>query len=101
MATFKPYNYDQMIMIPIALKDQLEPGTLEYAIHELVENNIDSSIFEKRFQNDDTGAPAFDPKIMLKIILFAYSRGIIGSRPIERACRENIIFIALQKSNLV
>ncbi|MBD3383467.1 IS1182 family transposase, partial [candidate division KSB1 bacterium] len=95
MAKFKPYNYDQMIMIPIALKDQLEPGTLEYAIHELVENKIDSSIFEKRFQNDDTGAPAFNPKIMLKIILFAYSRGIIGSRPIERACQENIIFIAL------
>ncbi len=95
MAKFKPYNYDQMVMIPITLKEQLEPGTLEYAIHQLVETKIDLSVFEDRFKNDDTGCPAFDPKILLKIILFAYSRGIIGSRPIERACRENIIFMAM------
>ncbi len=95
MAKFKPYNYDQMVMIPITLKEQLEPGTLEYAIHELVEQKIDLSVFENRFKNDDTGASAFDPKILLQIVLFAYSRGIIGSRPIERACRENIIFMAL------
>ena len=95
MAKYKPYNYDQMVMIPITLKDQLEPGTLEYAIHELVEKKIDLSVFEDRFQNDDTGAPAFNPKILLKVVLFAYSRGIIGSRPIERACGENIIFMAL------
>lgn len=95
MAKYKPYDYDQMVMIPINLKDQLEPGTLEYAIHELVEKKIDSSIFEERFQNDETGAPAFSPKILLKIVLFAYSRGIIGSRPIERACHENILFMAL------
>ncbi|MFQ5486487.1 MAG: IS1182 family transposase, partial [Desulfobacterales bacterium] len=66
-----------------------------YAIHDLVDNKIDTSVFEQRYQNDDTGAPAFDPKIMLKIVLFAYSRSIIGSRPIERACRENITFMAL------
>jgi len=95
MAKFKPYNYEQMVMIPITLRDQLEPGTLEYAIYDLVERRIDLLVFENRFNNDDTGAPAFDPKILLKIILFAYSRGIIGSRPIERACRENIIFMAL------
>lgn len=95
MAKFKPYNYDQMVMIPITLKEQLEPGTLEYAIHELVETRIDTAIFDERYRNDDTGAPAFDPKILLKIVLFAYSRGIIGSRPIERACRENIVFMAL------
>ncbi len=95
MAKFKPYDYDQMVMIPITLKEQLEPGTIEYTIHELIEQEIDLSIFEDRFKNDDSGAPAFDPKILLKIILFAYSRCMVGSRPIERACRENIIFMAL------
>jgi transposase len=107
MAKYKPYNYDQMVMLPlrgrrpINLKEQLEPGTLEYAIHELVEKKIDTSlryrrsIFEERFQKDETGAPAFSPKILLKIILFAYSRGMTGSRPIERACHENVLFMAL------
>lgn len=84
-----------MVLIPITLKEQLEPGTLEHTFHELVEKKIDLSVFENRFNNNATGAPAFDPKILLKVVLFAYSRGIIGSRPIERACRENIIFMAL------
>ncbi|BCL62048.1 hypothetical protein DGMP_27410 [Desulfomarina profundi] len=44
---------------------------------------------------DDSGAPAYDPKILLKTILFAYSRGITSSRKIERACRENVVFMAM------
>jgi transposase len=52
-------------------------------------------VFEDRYQNDETGATAFNPKVLLKVILFAYSRGMISSRQIERACAENIIFMAL------
>jgi len=95
MAKFKPYNYDQLVMLPISLEDQLEPGTLEYTINVLVENRIDLSVFEDRYQNDETGATAFNPKVLLKVILFAYSRGMISSRQIERACGENILFMAL------
>ena len=95
MAKFKPYNYDQLVMLPISLEDQLEPGTLEYTINTLVEKHIDLSVFENRYQNDETGATAFNPKVLLKVILFAYSRGMISSRQIERACSENIIFMAL------
>ena len=95
MARYKPYKYDQMVMIPVSLQEQLEPGTLEHTIHELVEQHIDMSVFEARYQNDHTGAKAIDPRVLLKVILFAYSRGIISSRQIERACRENILFMAL------
>lgn len=95
MARYKPYQYDQIRMIPISLQDQLEPGSLEYTIHELVENHIELSVFETRYQNDSNGARAIHPKLLLKVILFAYSRGIISSRQIERACRENILFMAL------
>ena len=95
MPRYKAYDYDQLVMIPISLEDQLEPGTLEYTINELVENKLDLSVFEGRYQNDDTGATAINPKILLKVILFAYSRGMISSRQIERACGENILFMAL------
>jgi transposase len=95
MAKYKSYNYDQLVMIPISLEDQLEPGTLEYTINELVEKNIDLTVFEGRYQNDETGATAINPKVLIKVILFAYSRGMISSRQIERACGENILFMAL------
>jgi len=95
MAKFKPCNYDQLVMFPISFQKQLVAGTLEYTINELVEKHLDLSMFEGRYQNDGTGASAFNPKILLKIILFAYSRGMISSRQIERACMENVTFMAL------
>jgi len=95
MARYKHYDYSQSVLIPVSLEQQLMPGTLEFAIHSLVESRIDTSIFEHRYSNDETGRLAYDPKILLKIILFAYSRGLVSSRKIERACRENVVFMAL------
>ena len=95
MPRFKNYNYKQTMMVPVCLEDQVTEGTLEFVIHYLLENEIDLSIFNEKFNNDETGCPAYDPKILLKIILLGYSRGILYSRALERACRENIIFMAL------
>lgn len=95
MAKFKPLNETQLVMLPISLQDQLVPDTLEHTISELVEKHLDLSVFEARYKNDETGAAAIHPKILLKVILLAYARGLISSRQIERACQENIIFIAL------
>ena len=95
MAKYKGYDYDQMVMLPISLENQLAPGTLEFAIHYLVETRMDLSVFDEKYKNDETGRLAYDPKILLKIVLFAYSRGLIGSRRIEQACRENVTFMAL------
>jgi len=95
MAKYKPSNEDQMVMLPISLQDQLVPGTLEHTINRLVDENIDLSVFDERYKNDVTGAAAIHPKILLKVILLAYAKGMISSRQIERACHENILFIAL------
>jgi transposase len=95
MAKFKSYNYDQTALVAVDLEKQLPPGSLEFAIHYLVDHEIDLSGLESRFKNDSEGRPAYDPRILLKVILLAYSRGIIRSRQIEKACRENITFMAL------
>jgi transposase len=95
MAKYKSYDYSQRVMIPISLDDQLVPGTLEFAIHTLVETRMDTSIFDIHYRNDEVGRSAYDPKVLLKIILFGYSRGLTTSRKLERACRENVIFMAL------
>lgn len=95
MAKYKPYSYSQNVMVPVSLEDQLMPGTLEFAIHTLVEDRMDTSIFKDRYDNDATGRWAYDPKVLLKVVLFGYSRGLISSRKMERACRENITFMAL------
>jgi transposase len=95
VARYKSYDYNQTMMIPVSLDDQLVPGTLEYAIHHVIEERIDLALFEGRFRNDETGRSAYDPKVLLKIVLFGYSRGISSSRPLERGCLENVTFMAL------
>jgi len=82
-------------LLPIVLEAQLIPGSFEHALDVLVDTELDLSRLAKRFRNDETGAPAYDPAVMLKIVLLAYSRGVISSRRIERLCRENVLFMAI------
>ncbi len=95
MPRYKYYDYSQTVMIAVDLEKQLTPGTIEYVIHKLVEERVQIKSFVDKIKNDVTGRPAYDPKILLKIILLSYSRGIISSRKIEQACKENVIFMAI------
>jgi transposase len=95
MARYKEYCYEQAKLIPIAFSKQIQFGTFEYTLSYLVDHIVDMSLFEGRFHNDETGAPAYDPAVLLKIVLFGYSRGLMTSRSIEQACRENVVFMAL------
>jgi transposase len=79
----------------VDLERQLLPGTSEHALNYLVDHELDLTRFDARYKNDLTGASAYPPAMLLKVVLFAYSRGIISSRDIERACREHVTFIAL------
>lgn len=95
MPKYKKYDYSQMQFVPINFKDQIIPGSFEYALCEIIDNRIDMSIFDGNFKNDFNGAPAFDPAILLKIVIFGYSKGIISSRKLDEACKNNIMFKAI------
>ena len=95
MAKYKRYNYSQTVLLPVSLEDQLMPSTIEFAFHTLVEHRMDVSRFDERYKNDETGCTAYDPKVLLKVVLLGYARGITTSRKIERACRENVVFMAM------
>jgi transposase len=95
MARYKHYDYAQTKLLPISYERQIIAGTFEHTLSYLIDEKIDLSVFEARYNNDETGAPAYDPAILLKIILFAYSKGITSSRQIEGLCRENVVFMAL------
>ncbi len=75
------------------------PGTFEHALNHLLDHEIDLSHIDKCFKNDLVGASAYPPAMLLKVVLFAYSQGIVSSRGIEAACREQVTFIALCGDN--
>src|SRR5690606_40240974 len=91
MPRFKHYNYDQDAMVVINYREQLQPGTFEHAVHYLIDHKLDLSIFHPNYRNDDTGRLAYDPAILLKIILFAYSKGRSEEHTSELQSRENLV----------
>jgi hypothetical protein len=53
-------------MLPVRLSEQLQPGTFEHTINYLVDEEIDLSVFDSRYCDDETGSPAYDPAVLLK-----------------------------------
>src|SRR5512134_3506951 len=94
MPRFKPVDYSPRFLA-VDLARQLIAGTFEYALHHLLDHEIDLSGIEARYDNDEVGASAYDPRVLLKIVLLAYSRGIVSSRGMEAACRDNVLFMAI------
>src|SRR6186713_641451 len=95
MARYKAYDLNQTKMIPLSYADQIVEGSFEHALCEIVEEHLDLSAFETRYGNDETGRPAYDPKVLLKIVLYGYYKGILSSRALAEACRRNVVFMAL------
>lgn len=95
MARYKRFDYDQAKLLPVSFHKQIHSGTFEYTLNYLIDNVVDLTVFEDLYFNDETGAPAYNPSILLKVILLAYSRGIFTSREIARVCEENVVFMAL------
>ncbi len=58
MAKYQEYDYSHGKFIPINFDNQILPGTFEYALHCLVGNEVDRSVFDFRFQNDQTDPQA-------------------------------------------
>ena len=63
MARFKHYDYSQMKLVPVSFQAQILAGTFEYTRNHFIDHEVDFTVFEARYQNDETGAPAYDPAI--------------------------------------
>jgi len=94
MARYKERSQDNL-MVPVNFSQQLLPGTFEFTLNEIVDHQLNLAVFDRFYNNDEAGPKAYSPQAMLKIILFAYSKGLLSSRRIETACKTNIIFMAL------
>ena len=82
-------------MIVIDFKEQIYSEPFAKTLHILIENHIDLSAFYENYDNDAGGRKAYDPAMMLKIILFSYYKGIMSSRDMAWHCKNNIILRSL------
>jgi len=85
----------QGLFLEVNLKEQLLPGTFEHMLNELIGNKIDISIFDQNYKNDVTGASAVPPAVLLKLIIYGYSKGSYSSRRLSELNEHNIVAKAL------
>jgi transposase len=94
MPRYKPVDRGPMLL-PVVLEEQIQPGTFEFALDRLVDTELDLSALDAKFNYDEVGASAYDPRVMLKSVLLGYSRGLISSRRMEQACQDDVVFTAI------
>jgi transposase len=95
MAHYKDTEKGQGLFLTVDLSEQIVKGTYEYTLTRLIDNKLNLSIFDRKYNNDYTGAAAIEPRILLKIILYCYSLGVISSRKIAKMCETNMVVKAL------
>jgi len=88
---FLPCDREQPYLLPPSLKDWLPQDHLAWFLLDAVKE-MDLRSFYVRYREDGWGAPAFDPAMMVTLLLYAYCIGERSSRRIERRCQEDIAF---------
>jgi len=95
MSNFLNDNLNQSVFFDINYLEVLGKNTFEYCLYQLLENDELLTDFYLRYKNKHVGRKAYPPALLLRIIFYAYYRGITSSRVIERSCKTDLKFIAL------
>jgi transposase len=89
--TFRDYDQHQSFLLPPSLDDWLPKDHTARFISEAVDEMLDLSSVYASYERSD-GSPPYDPKMMLKLLLYAYSTGVTSSREMERRCQIDVAF---------
>ncbi len=95
--TFRPYDPEQIFLMPASLQDWLPKGHLAHFISDVVDH-LDLSAVMSRYE-EEKGYPPYHPVMMVKVLLYAYCIGVPSSRKIEKRLEEDISFRVLAANN--
>ena len=89
--TFRPYDPHQILLLPPSLDEWLPEGHLARFVSELVEEVLDLSAIRAAYV-EERGYPPYDPRLMLKLLIYGYCTGQRSSRVIEKRCHDDVAF---------
>ena len=96
--SYRPYEPDQVMLLPAAPQDWLPPGHLAYFIHDTIDT-LDLSAFYARYEGGGARNQPFHPAMMVKVLVYGYATGVFSSRKIERRLHEDLAFRMLAAGN--
>jgi transposase len=92
--TFKPWDIDQLVLLPPSVQELVPAGHLAHFVRDLVRDSLDVSGILKPYA-EDRGFPPYDPVMMTALLLYAYCQGLYASRRIAKACEERVDVMAV------
>jgi len=94
---FRPYEPDQLLLMPPALSDWVPEKHLARFVGDLVDG-LDLSVIEDTY-DEERGYPPYHPRMMVKVLLYAYATGTYSSRRIEAKLEDSVAFRFLAAGN--
>ena len=95
---FRRYEPDQSLLLPPSLRDWLPEDHLAFFLSDAIDA-LDLSAFDARYGDEGPGCQAFDPRMMLKVLVYAYATGTFSSRKIARKLHEDVAYRVLGSDN--
>jgi transposase len=96
--SYRPYYPDEELLLPPSLREWLPENHLAYFVSDVVDN-LDLTAIEKVYGAEKRGQPPYDPRMMTKLLVYAYCVGVFSSRRIQRRLAEDIAFKVLAAGN--
>ena len=96
--TFRPYQPDQKLLMPLELRDWVPEGHLAHHVSDVVDD-LDTSALYQRYEGDGRRGKPYSPRMMLKVLIYGYATGVFSSRGIARKLVEDVAFRMLGAGN--
>jgi transposase len=88
--TFRPYDPDQLVLMAPDLREWVPEGDLAHFVSDLVESGtLDLSAIYDSYE-EERGYPPYDPRLMVKLLLYGYATGVMSSRRLEQATYRDV-----------
>src|ERR1035437_1272427 len=91
---YRPYLPDQDLLLPPSLQEWLPEDHLVYFVSDVVDQ-LDLSAVHAVYGEEKRGQPAYDPRLMIKLLVYGYCSGVFSSRRIQERLQEDIPFRVL------
>ncbi|MGW3046381.1 IS1182 family transposase, partial [Kitasatospora sp. NPDC001159] len=89
--TFRVFDPHQVLLLPPSLDDWLPEGHLARFVADLVDEVLDLSSILADY-TEKRGYPPYDPRLMVRLLIYGYTTGVRSSRAIERKCADDVAF---------
>jgi transposase len=96
--SYRPYYPDEELLLPPSLREWLPENHLAYFVSDVVDN-LDLAVIEAVYGGEKRGQPPYDPRMMTKLLVYAYCVGVFSSRRMQRRLAEDIAFKVLAAGN--